>query len=174
MSFGDRMYGIIRRKTDNESTQQPKLPINMGNTSATIPSPIHKSDALGDDNPNGRDGNDWQTPTPEGWLLETPSGDRLQDIANSHLSEGPNPGKIPRAFNLRNNGKLGQNLTGTRGGNIGLILNISGNKAGGLGDAQYIPHTSILRPAGKSVGSARTIADGAMIPGVYLADPTRR
>jgi hypothetical protein len=169
-----RFFRLIRTKKDTESTKQPKLPVNLAGTKPTINGAIHKSTAMGDDNPNGRTGNNWVTPTPERFEINQDPGDRLQDIQNSHLSEGPNPGRIPRPWNDRNNGRIDGKGTTDRAGQIGLLLNLSGVSAGGLGDAMYIPHTSILRPAGKSVGSARTIDDGAQIPGIFLADPTRR
>src|ERR1700690_1953211 len=48
-------------------------------------------------NPQGRTGNDWLYPdAPRGmFVINQDPGDRLQDIANTHLGEGPNPGRIP-------------------------------------------------------------------------------
>jgi len=165
-----RWFNLIRTKRDSQSTKEAKLPINLAGTTPTIPDPIHKSTGLDESNPNGRTGNDWITPTAERFVNEA-DHERYQDIANSYLSEGPTPGRIPYAFNDRNNGRVNG---ATPVGAIGLLCNISGVAAGGLGDCSYIPHTSILRPAGKSVGSLRTIDDGAQVPGIFVADPTRR
>jgi hypothetical protein len=170
----NRFFRLVRKPVDTDSTQEPKLPVILSGTTPAVVGSLHKSDALGDNNPNGRDGNDWPTPTTEHFAIEADPGDRLQDIANSHLSEGPTPGRIPYIFNIRNGARLGKGMSGNPSGTQGLLLNITGERSGGLGDASYIPHTAVLRPAGKSVGSLRTIDDGAQVPGVYLADPTRR
>lgn len=167
----NRFWNLIRIKRDTQSTQQPKLPIVMSGTTKAVPGNLHKSDSLTEQVNTGLMGNDFVTPTPERFVIEADK-ERYQDIANSHLSEGPTPGRIPYAFNDRMAGKVGK--FNAPAGITSLLLNISGVSAGGEGDAMYIPHTSILRPGGKASGSLRTIDDGAQIPGVYLADPTRR
>jgi hypothetical protein len=170
-----RFFNLIRKARDTQSTQQPKIePTNLAGTTSTIPDPIRKSDAAQDANPNGRTGNNWPTPTADHFAIEADPGARRQDIANTHLSDGITPGRIPYIFNIRNGARLGKGMSGNPSGTQGLLLGITGERSGGMGDASYIPHTSVLRPAGKSVGSLRTIDDGAQVPGVYLADPTRR
>jgi hypothetical protein len=144
-----------------------------GTVIQTLNSKLHKSDSLTEQADTGLMGNDHPTPTTERFVVGA-DPKRFADIANSHLNDGPTPGRISRPYNDRNIGKLGNGMSGQLVGEVGLLLNISGVDAGGLGDAMYIRHTSVLRPAGKSVGSLRTIDDGAQIPGVYLADPTRR
>jgi hypothetical protein len=171
-------WKTIRQRANNQATKNKgaagsaQKPIRMSGTVVkTLGSKPHPSDAITEQTATGCTGNDWVTPTRQRFV-EGADNERYQDIANSHLSEGPTPGRIPRPYNDRMLGRLGKGHTPD--GNIGLLLNITGVSAGGQGDAMYIPHTSILRPAGKSLGSLRTIDDGAQIPGVYLADPTRR
>lgn len=171
-------WKAIRQKADNQAAKHKgaagsaQTPIRMSGTVVrTLQSKPHTSDSITEQTATGHMGNDYVTPTPERFV-EGQDRERYQDIANSHLSEGPTPGRIPRPYNDRMMGKIGKG--NTPNGNTSLLLSISGVSAGGQGDAMYIPHTSVLRPAGKSVGSLRTIDDGAQIPGVYLADPTRR
>jgi len=159
----------VRRKTDTQSTKS--APIFAPATSTQIEGQVHKSDSLTEQVATGLMGNDYTYPTPERFQNGS-DGRHTTGIENSHLNEGPNPGRIPRPYNDRANGKTGRN--NNIGGDVGLVLNISGNSAGGLGGAMYIPHTSILRPAGKVSGSLRTIDNNAQIPAVFLADPTRR
>jgi hypothetical protein len=172
-------WNKLGRKPDNsqghDSSVNPRT--LSGTESYTLESNIHKSDSLTEQVDTGLDGNDYNYPTTQdfSFIVEADPGARRQDIANSHLSEGPRPGKIPYMFfNKRHLGKLGKDITGNPIGDTGLLLNITGNSAGGLGDAMFIPHTSIQRPAGMARGAYRTIDDGAMVPGVYVADPTRR
>lgn len=162
---------LLRRKKDTQSTQERKLPVVMAGTTKAVLGNLHKSDSLTEQVATGRMGNDYNYPYAERFVNGADK-ERYQDIANSHLSEGPTPGRIPRPYNDRMYGKVGK--FNTPNGITSLLLNISGVSAGGEGDAMYIPHTSTLRPAGRASGSLRTIDDGAQIPGVYLADPTRR
>jgi hypothetical protein len=168
------LNSIIRRKPDNNSEKPPKDPIRMSGTRVeTLNSAPHKSDSLTEQVDTGLEGNDYEYPTALIGTVGPGSSNRRQDIARSYLSDGPAPGRIPFMDNPGNwNGKLGR--SGSPDGDIGLLLNISGNPNGGMGDAAFIPHVSILRPAGMARGAMRTIDDGAMIPGVYVADPTRR
>lgn len=127
--------------------------------------------------PIGRQGNDYPYPdNPRGgFVLNTDPGDRLQDIANTHLSEGPTPGRIPHPWQDRRLGVLGRGITGQQhGGDTGFLMGLSGNPAGGEGDTKYIPHLAIPRGSVVARAYKRTIDDGAIIPGVYVADPTRR
>lgn len=169
----NRFFSLIRNKRDTEgTTKEAVVPQVAGpTTQQTLSSNLHPSDGLGDNNPNGRQGNDFRTPTPEITQIEQ-GGARRQDVARTYLGDGIIPGRIPHFFNDRCLGKVGKE--NSPAGIASLLLNISGNSAGGLGDAMYIPHTSILRPSGKAAGSLRTINDGAQVPGVFLADPTRR
>src|ERR1035437_6369397 len=165
------LLNILRRKKDTQSTKAVPLPVVMSGTKPTYATQVRKSDSLTEQIATGRMGNDFVTPTPERFILEADK-ERYQDIANSHLSEGPTPGRIPRPYNDRMLGKIGRG--NTPAGHTTLLLGLSGVSAGGQGDAMYIQHTSVIRPAGKAAGSLRTIDDGAQVPGVYLADPTRR
>ena len=165
------ILNLIRRKKDTQSTKAVPLPINEAGTEPTYASQVRKSDSLTEQVATGLMGNDYTYPTTERFILEA-DHERYQDIANSHLSEGPTPGRIPRPYNDRMLGKIGRG--NTISGRTSLLLNLSGVSAGGLGDAMYIQHTSVIRPAGKASGSLRTIDDRAQVPGTYLADPTRR
>lgn len=183
-------YEVIRRRLGSGSKPLPKDSVqsfNLGGTNrrGTLVRTDKSTDELGryDDwdqqgYPNGRTGNDWMYPDrPRGYFQNnTDPGDRLQDFANTHLSEGPNPGRIPRPWNNRNKGKLGRDLTGNPAGGIGFESTSSGQSgaSGGIGDMMYVPHTPI--PRGSIVARAyrRTVDDAAQVPAVYVADPTRR
>src|ERR1035437_5780849 len=167
----NRFTNLIRRKPDTQPTKAATLPVVMSGTKPAVTGNIHKSDSLTEQVATGRMGNDFPTPTPERFVINADK-ERYQDIANSHLSEGPTPGRIPRPYNDRQAGKIGS--PNTPEGRNTFLLGLSGVSAGGQGDAMYIQHTSIIRPAGRASGTLRTIDDGAQIPGVYLADPTRR
>src|ERR1035437_4861976 len=127
---------IVRRKKDTQSTKAVPIPINDAGTEPTYISQVRKSDSLTEQIATGRMGNDFVTPTPERFILEA-DHERYQDIANSHLSEGPTPGRIPRPYNDRQAGKIGRG--NMPAGRTSLLLNLSGVSAGGLGDAMYIP-----------------------------------
>lgn len=101
-------------------------------------------------------------------------GKRLQDFANSHLSEGPNPGRIPHFWNDRRLGKVGREITGNPIGDNFLTLGVSGTPDVGAGDAKFIMHTQIPRGSVVARAYARTVDDAAPIPAVYVTDPTRR
>lgn len=168
---------LLRRPATNARADRPSPnPIRMsGTTVKTLQSPIHKSDSLTEQVDTGLMGNDYQYPTTLTGVYEAGSPNRRQDIARSWLNDGPNPSRIPFMNNPGNwNGKLGKDISGNPAGDVGLLLNVSGSPHGGEGDAAFIPHVSILRPAGMARGSLRSIDDGAMIPAVYVADPTRR
>jgi hypothetical protein len=167
----NRFFNLIRKKKDTQSTKADPLPVVMSGTEKAVPGNLHRSDSLTEQIATGRMGNDFTYPTIERFILEA-DHERYQDIANSHLSEGPTPGRIPRPYNDRTAGKIGS--PNTPEGRNTFLLGLSGVSAGGQGDAMYIQHTSVIRPAGKASGSLRTIDDGAQVPGVYLADPTRR
>lgn len=126
--------------------------------------------------PNGRTGNDWIYPDlPHGRFdVGTVNGDRLQNLANTHLSEGPNPGRIPRGWNNRMHGKVGRNVSGNPSGDDFFINTISGEQSGGIGDQMYVPHTPTPRGVGIARAYMRTVDDGAFVPGVYISEPTRR
>lgn len=124
----------------------------------------------------GREGNDWQTPDyPRGvFVVGITNGDRLQDFANTHLGEGPTPGRIPRQWNDRKGAKVGRTITGTPVGDDAFTLGVSGSPDGGVGDAKYIEHVQI--PRGQVIARAfqRSVDDAANIPAVFVSDPTRR
>ena len=169
------LNSIIRRQPDNNSEKPPKDPIRMSGTRVdTLDSSPHKSDSLTEQVDTGLMGNDYKYPEEFQFIVETPSSNRRQDIARSGLSDGPAPGKIPYMYQQRNKAKTGKEISGYPDGDAYLLLGISGSPNGGMGDAQFIPHVSILRPAGMARGAMRTIDDGAMVPGVFVADPTRR
>ena len=174
MAIMDRVHRMIGVKPDSQGTETGRLPIVMSGTTPAVQSGIHPSDSITEQDANGLTGNDYKYPTDVNWEINTDPGKRYQDIATSHMSEGPNPGRVPRPYYQCNGAKLGRNITGSRVGVVGLDLTIVGQEGGGIAGDMYIPHTSILRPAGRTTGSMRTIDDGAMIPGVYIADPTRR
>ena len=176
MALRDYFWKAINQKPNTEATKPTKVrPVNMaGTTPVTLNRSIHKSDSLTEQNADGLMGNDYTYPIHNDWVVSESNGARLQDIANSHLSEGPAPGRIPYAYSNKWMAKLGRGIEGNPGGDVGFLLNISGERAGGLGDAQFIPHVSIQRPAGMARAAYRTIDDGAMIPGVFVADATRR
>jgi hypothetical protein len=120
-------------------------------------------------------GNDYRYPTAQHAVVGPNSSNRRQDIARSYLNDGPAVGHIPFIYHPDNHvGKTGKEISGYPDGDAYLLLGISGSQYGGQGDAMFIPHVSILRPAGTARGAMRTIDDGAMIPGVFVADPTRR
>jgi hypothetical protein len=172
MGFFDRFNKVVRIVGDRQQTITQKNAVVLAGTTKPIPGILHKSTQLEQD-AIGRMGNDYPAPsTPETFELGA-DWKRYQDFANSHLNEGPTPGRIPRPFQARASGKLGDEISGTPAGTIGFKLGISGNDAGGIGSAMYIPHTNVIRGAGHVSGALRTIDDGAQVPGVYVADPTR-
>ena len=171
------LNSIIRRQPDTgtNSDRPTPNPIRMsGTTVKTLDSAPHKSDSLTEQVDTGLMGNDYKYPEEFDFIVETPSSNRRQDIARSGLSDGPAPGKIPYMYQQRNKAKTGKEISGYPDGDAYLLLGISGSPNGGMGDAQFIPHVSILRPAGMARGAMRTIDDLAMVPGVFVADPTRR
>lgn len=123
----------------------------------------------------GRQGNDWPTPdTRGGYVIDTVNGQRLQDYANSHLSEQEAPGRIPRMWNDRKNGKVGRGITGNPSGDNFFTFDLTGNSAGGEGDQKFMLHQVVPRGMTVARGHVRTIDDAATIPAVYVSDPTRR
>lgn len=171
---------IVRRKDGGgQSDEKSRLPIRMSGTNPDTEVAIDKSGSSDpmDQPPIGRTGNDYSYPDyPRGYFqLGTVNGDRLQDIANTHLSEQPEvPGRIPRPWNNRYKGKTGRGLTGNESGSNEEPLTVSGESAGGTGDMVYIPH--IFVPRGSVVARAymRTVDDAAAIPAVYVSDAARR
>jgi hypothetical protein len=176
MAFTDRFNRVVRIVGDRQKEIVNQALVKTPATSSTIPGGIHKSDSPPEQDPNGRQGNasGIQYPDVDKWELGADPGKRYQDIATSHMSEGPTPGRIPHHYDNRNTGKLGDELTGTPDGTTGFKMGLSGNDAGGIGGAMYIPHTSVIRLAGQASSSLRTIDDGAQVPGAFVADPTRR
>ena len=181
-------FESIRRKPDSapEYSQasmapdlSPKHPLRMSGTNDDLQydvnlNPSADETELGD--ANGRTGNDYMYPDlPRGRFdINTVNGDRLQDFANSHLSEGEAPGRIPRGWNNRSIGKTGRNISGNPSGDNFLADTISGDQYGGIGDMVWVPHTPTPRNTTIARPYLRTIDDSASIPGVYVADATRR
>jgi hypothetical protein len=171
----------IRRKptTQSQGLDKPlrqKGPIRMSGTNEATLISDGQSDELGE--PIGRQGNDHITPdNPRNYFVVGDSnGDRLQDFANSHLSEGPNPGRISRQWNKRIGGGTGRGSTGNPAGVDYLVLGVSGvnnQEIGGIGDGKYIAHLTIPRGSMMARAHTRTIDDAASIPAVYVSDPTR-
>lgn len=178
------VFNAIRRKPDHDRTtnngaaSSATLPIRL---SGTVPHTLSEYDAnpndagLGNNNPNGRTGNDWTYPDyPRGRFdVGTVNGDRLQDATARHIHEGPGPGRIPRGWNNRLIGKVGRNITGNPSGDDFAPITITGDSAGGIGDMMYVPHTPTPRGVGIARTYLRTVDDAAPIPGVFLSDPTR-
>lgn len=120
-------------------------------------------------------GNDHPTPDlPRPHVVGQTNGQRRQAIADSHLSEGATPGRIPRQWNERTGGKLGRGITGNRSGDDSFTLGETGVPAAGVGDAKYMQHVQIPRGQTVARAFARTVDDSAFVPGVYVSDPTRR
>src|SRR3954468_17381858 len=97
----------------NGNASGATLPVRPSGTSpetntSFVKSPSDDDAGLGNSNPNGRTGNDWLYPdNPRGqFRVGIAPGDRLQDFSNSHLSEGPGPGRVPRGWNNRTSGKV--------------------------------------------------------------------
>jgi hypothetical protein len=170
-----RIKQLVRRaKGPGTSIGDDKRRQSYSRNSSQIIGPSDRPDTqLG--LPIGREGNNW--PYPDSTMIpefNTDPGHRVQDFANSHLSEGPNPGRIPRFWNNRDSGKLGRNITGNRVGDQGLALDATGQANGGIGDAKYVQHIQIPRGQIIARAFARTVDDAANIPAVYVSDPTRR
>jgi hypothetical protein len=148
--------------------------IRMSGTSTQTLTDVNNEQPLG--GYIGREGNDWPTPDdPRGtFVINQANGDRLQDVANTHLSEGPTPGRIPRPWNARKGAKVGRGITGQPVGDDFLTLGVSGSPDNGVGDAKYIEHVQIPRGSVIARAYQRTVDDSANIPGVYVSDPTRR
>lgn len=167
----------IRRKpgAGESSSQARKSQETSRQSTQTVVTRSSHSSELG--LPIGRQGNDYPTPDIPGrgpFLENQDPGQRLQDFANTHLSEGPNPGRIARPWNARMHGKLGRNITGNPSGDTGFELGLIGERNEGVGDARYLQHQPI--PRGSIVARAyhRTVDDAANVPAVYVGDPTRR
>lgn len=165
---------ILHRKRGSGEGSATKQLDQSRNSVQTIASTGHEDSELG--LPIGRQNHSWPTPddTRGAWFNNYDPGHRLQDFANSHLSEGPNPGRIPHFWNNRNSGKIGRNITGNPSGDQGLALEITGVPSGGVGDGAFILHNQIPRGVVVARAFQRTVDDAANIPGVYVSDPTRR
>lgn len=165
---------IVRRRAGSGHDGQPNNGIRMSGTRTQTLTNIEQDTQLGD--PIGRQGNDYLYPDlPRGaTVINQDPGDRLQDFANTHLSEGPNPGRIPRFWNDRRSGKVGRGITGDPAGDNFLALAVTGQSDNGMADAKFIMHVQIPRGSTMARAYARTVDDAANIPGVYVSDPGRR
>lgn len=170
------VFQAIRRKPDTGKTDESyrsRLPVRLSGTNEDTETNVRPDEQLGED--NGRTGNDYTYPDwPRGRFdVGLQRGDRLQDFANTHMSEGDAPGRIPRQWNDRIHGKVGRGLTGEVSGETSEPITITGNAAGGTGDMKYVPHTPIPRGTIISRPYLRTVDDSAAIPAIYVGDPTR-
>ncbi len=167
-----RINRILRQRLGSgvDVTQAKKALATSRNSTDTVQEITRSDTQLG--LPIGRQGNDWPTPDNEAILFNTDPGKRQQDFANTHLSEGPNPGRVPRFWNDRRLGKVGRHITGTPSGDNYLTL--GSGPAGGLGDDRYIQHVQVPRGSMVARAFARTVDDAANVPAVYVGDPTRR
>lgn len=167
---------IVRRRPQllgENSMDAARSQETSRNSRQTIVSRGQRDTELGD--PNGRQGNDWPSPDVRGgWVIDEVNGQRLQDYANSHLSEQEAPGRIPRLWNDRRLGKVGRGITGNPVGDNSLTLEITGVSAGGEGDGKFMLHQVVPRGLTTARAHARTIDDAVSIPAVYVGDPTRR
>ena len=171
----------IRRKPNRATTNSDKAssatePIRLSGTVPVTNSEFNRNPSdpgLGDDNPNGRMGNDWLAPDlPRGRFdVSEVNGDRLQDFANTHLSEGEAPGRIPRGWNSRNKGKTGDGISGNPDGSIGSYITTTGDPNGGIAGQMYVPHTPTPRSITTARTYQRTVDDAANVPGVFIGNP---
>lgn len=156
-----RGSGVDSRKTAN--------PIRMSGTNEDVltayerePKDAELGDAI------GRQGNDWRAPSTDPVnQINLVNGDRYQDFANTHLSEGEAPGRIPRQWK----DLVRARARGTTGTPSGLISDVPQT---GQEDQMYIQHTQIPRGSTLARAFSRTVDDAAAIPGVYISDPSRR
>lgn len=169
---------IVRRKDGGgQSDEKTRLPIRMSGTNPDTEVAIDKSGSSDpmDNPPIGLEGNDYSYPDfPRGYFqLGTVNGDRLQDVANTHLSEQPEvPGRIPRGWNNRIAGKIGRGHD--ESGATNEPITVTGDSAGGTGDMVYIPHLFVPRGSVVARAYMRTVDDAAAIPAVYVSDAARR
>lgn len=181
-------FDTIRRAKDTSTktvaasgalTPTANKPIRLSGTTPDTENDVNLSPGANDGelgDPNGRTGNNWPYPdTYQYYEVGQISGDRLQDFANTHLSENPESvGRIPRQWDNRVQGKVGRDITGNPSGDTSPPITIAGSAAGGIGDMQYVPHTPTPRNMTVARPYLRTIDDSANIPGVFVADATRR
>lgn len=181
MSFLDTIRRQAGKSTGSATAaaSAATLPIRLSGTNPAQEYDVNLSPSDADaelGTQNGRTGNDWPYPdTQQYYQTEVITGDRLQDFANTHLSENPESvGRIPRQWDNRILGKVGRDITGNPSGDNSAPITVTGNSAGGIADMQYVPHTPTPRNTTVARPYMRTIDDAASIPGVYVADATRR
>lgn len=164
---------VRRRNSSGESDEKQQLPIRLSGTRTNEEYSLDKNPADGPMGPAiGRQGNDHKTPDADFFLIGTVNGDRLQNLANTHLSDNPvEPGRIPRRWTNLVKAVLGRGVTGVRDGDDGVI---KANQMGGAEDGLFIPHIGIPRGSVIARAYKRTVDDAAPIPGIYVANPTRR
>ncbi len=166
------LNNVLRRPDSHASSEKQALPIRLSGTNPNTQIGYERNPDDGPLGPaNGREGNDHPTPDYQTFELGRVEGDRLQDFANSHLSEGPAPGRIPRRWTSLVRAVLGKHVTGEPNGDTGVIV---ANQSGGAEDGLYIPHIQIPRGSIIARAYSRTVDDAAPIPGIFVADPTRR
>lgn len=166
------VLSLIHRRSGSGKEQKKGTGIRLSGTTENTLTNNRPDEQLGP--VNGREGNDHLYPdNPRGLGVVHRGYQRDQSIANSHLNEGPPPGVIPYMYNKRIGGTVGKSMEGNPDG-IDSPWLPGASRAGGKGDLMFIPHTSLVRPAGKAKVMHRTIDDAAQIPAIYVADPTRR
>ena len=164
------VLSILRRQPGTGATGHTTPdPIRLSGTNTEVLASYErdpKDNELGE--PIGRLGNDWRAPSTDPVnQININNGDRLQDFANTHLSEGENPGRIPRQWK----DLVAAKTRGANGSPSGIISDLPQT---GQEDLKYIPHVQIPRGSILARAFARTVDDAAAIPGVYISDPSRR
>lgn len=177
MGFLQTIRRPSKRGGGNGIAREIVTPIRLSGTNTDTETRYErdpKEPGLGNDNPNGRTGNDWTYPDyPRGRFdVSEVNGDRLQDQTGRHIHEGEAPGRIPRQWNNRVIGKVG-GISGSVSGEIHPGITITGDAAGGIEDMMYVPHTPTPRTITPSRPYLRTVDDAAQVPGIFLSDPTR-
>ncbi len=165
------IFSIIRRKRASPTTDTNANKIRLSGTTINTESNTDlKPQMQPQDNPIRFEGNNWLVPdAPRGYhILQVSNGLRRQAEANTHLSEGPAPGKIPHPFKNLYHGKSGSGIDGNPNGVIANVPQF------GLEDRAFIPHTPIPRAGMMVRGFRKTYNDSAYVPAIYVADATRR
>lgn len=164
---------VIRRHSESEGEHTDKGVNLAGTSDATlvrvVTSPSDGEADLGI--ANGMEGNDHKYPDEDYFLINPANGKRYQDFATSHLSEGEAPGRIPHRWNNLIKGVLGKHVTGEQGDTGVWVAN---DKSGGAEDQAYIQHIGIPRGSTVARAYSRTVDDAALIPAIFISDPTRR
>lgn len=157
---------IVRRSDGTSTNEHMESRVNLGGSDPHTLSSYEKNpdDAeLGV--ANGREGNDYAYPDASTFLINPAKGKRYQDFANSHLSEGEEPGRIPRDFTNK--------IAGVVDGHEASVVKAN-QLSGGDSDQAYIQHINVPRGSTLARAYSRTVDDSAPIPAIFISDPTRR